>query len=144
MSKRYTLFDHDAAREAGLALHGSENAMAQRAAAILSEKMDRYESRISQRKAGTRTTTPRKPPNSDDLDKGPLNPRRFMAIVRAPSLDRTGALEWGFHCPACWGRNHGIEREFDRNRKYTVRTFESHILECGEIINGWHVDDDFW
>jgi hypothetical protein len=101
MSKRFILFDHDTAPEAGLALYGSETAMRQNAAAILSDKMDLYESRISQQTAGTRTTTPRKPQISDEPDNGFLNPKRFMAIVRAPSLDRSGALEWGFHCAAC-------------------------------------------
>ncbi|KAL3442960.1 hypothetical protein BJX65DRAFT_298597 [Aspergillus insuetus] len=138
MSKRFTLFDHDAARETGLALYGSEAAMRQSAAAILSDKMDHYESRISQQTAGTRNRTPRKPRISDEPDNGFRNPKRFMAIVRAPSLDRSGALEWGFHCAACQRHYYSSARELDRNIQYTAETFETHILESGEIIDGWH------
>jgi hypothetical protein len=87
MSKRFILLDHDTARETGLALYGSETAMRQSAAAILFDRMDLYQSRISQQTAGTRTTTPRKPRISDEPDNGYRNPKRFMAIVCAPSLD---------------------------------------------------------
>ncbi|KAL3496137.1 hypothetical protein BJX62DRAFT_232645 [Aspergillus germanicus] len=94
MSRRLTLFGHDAAREAGLALHGSEDAMTQRASAVLSDKLDRYHSRRSQQTDPTKGKALRRPRRTDESDMTTRNPKRFITIVREPSLDRTGALKW--------------------------------------------------
>lgn len=48
---RITLIDHDAAREAGIAVHGNIDAMMQHASEITSKKLEQYESRKSSRRA---------------------------------------------------------------------------------------------
>jgi hypothetical protein len=137
IGNRLMLIDHSAARQAGFAVHGSTSAMEQFASDITFEKLEKYRSRKSQQTAGAGTATPRRPRTEDEFDGRTSNPRRFVAIVRAPFLDvRIGSPEWGFHCAAC--KMHHYTRPLHWRRKFTEESFKHHITECGEIIDGKH------
>ena len=70
-------------------------------------------------------------------DRGPYNPKRFMAIVRAPFLDpRTESVEDGFYCVGCI--THHDRNGLHWRRMFNWASFKSHIREYGEIIGGVH------
>lgn len=81
----------------------------------------------------------RPPKHRDDFDRYKINP---MGIVRAPVLKSLArAPEWGLNCVTC--RFHRADYGFPYSifhwrRKFTRESFEDHIRECGEIINGRH------
>lgn len=65
------------------------------------------------------------------------NPRRFMAIVRAPWIQTsTNSVEWGFHCKGC--ERCYRERPMHWRRKYNAATFADHLEGCGPIVGGVH------
>ncbi|KAH2761567.1 hypothetical protein KXW10_000389 [Aspergillus fumigatus] len=135
---RLTLFDHDTARQVGVAVHGTVSTMEQYALQMTFQRLERYQSRKSQQTPGAGKSTPRRPRSEDEFDGRMSNPKRFVAIVRAPFLDvRTGSSEWGSHCVAC--RPYHYNRPLHWRRKFTDKSFEDHIKECGEIIDGKHV-----
>ncbi|PGG98979.1 hypothetical protein AJ80_09434 [Polytolypa hystricis UAMH7299] len=129
---RLTLIDHDATRQFGITMHGTIGAMEQYASEITSEEMEQYHTRKSRHMKDCAIL--RQPRSEDAFDGHSSNPRRFMAIVRAPLLDaRTGSPEWGFHCAAC-GPHH-YDRPFHWHRMFTMKSFEDHIREIQYIEN---------
>lgn len=137
LRNRLTLVDHNAARLAGLAIHGSVSKMEQYSLEIISMRLEQYQSRKTQQPTGARQLIPRRPRSEDEFDGRTSNPKRFVAIARAPFLDlRTRSPEWGFHCVAC--KIHHYNRPLHWRRKFTEETFKSHLRECGEIIDGKH------
>lgn len=132
---RLTLIDHDAAREAGIAVHGNISAMEQYALEMTSKRLEQYQSRKSLHIADGPNL--RRPRSEDVFDGRSSNPKRFLGIVRAPFLNaRTGSPECVFHCAAC--KPHHYDRPLHWRRKFTRESFEDHIRECGEIIHGKH------
>ena len=132
---RFTLIDHDAAREAGIAAHGSIGSMVQHAYEMKAKRLQQYEAR----KAlwGTDGPNLHRPRSNDFFDGYSSNPKRFLGIIRAPLLNpRTGSPECVFHCIAC--RPHHYLRPLHWRRVFTRESFEDHIRECGEIIHGQH------
>ncbi|OJJ87589.1 uncharacterized protein ASPGLDRAFT_163897 [Aspergillus glaucus CBS 516.65] len=130
-----TLIDHDAARQAGITVHGNINAMEQYALEMTSKKLEQYQSRKSIHIADCPNL--RRPRSEDIFDGHSPNLKRFLGIIRAPFLNaRTGSLEWVFHCAAC--KPHHYNRPLHWRRRYTRKSFEDHIRECGEIIHGKH------
>ncbi|KAL2846165.1 hypothetical protein BJY01DRAFT_234665 [Aspergillus pseudoustus] len=104
VGRRLTLFDHDTTRDVPSALHGKGR------------------------------STARRPRTDGEADDELYNPRRFVAIVRAPSIVRAGSLEWGFHCTACYWTI-----PVPGLKMFTKESFKAHILECGVIVNREHV-----
>lgn len=138
LASRVTLFDPSAAQQVGLAVHGSISKMEQYASQVISKKLQLYQSRKSQQMAGTREATVRRPRTEDEPDGTMTNPKRFMAIVRAPFLNpRTRSSQQGFHCVAC--RRYHYDRPLHWRREFTEESFKCHIRECGNIIAGEHV-----
>jgi hypothetical protein len=135
-STRLTLIDHDAARQAGIRLHGSVSAMEHHTAELASEKLEKYQRRASGHEARQSQRT-RRPKLEDDFDGFSSNPKRFMGIVRAPLIDtRLGTVEWGVHCIAC--KSHHYDKPLHWRRMFTTDSFKDHVSECGEVINGHH------
>lgn len=106
-----TLVDSDCARRAGIMLHGSVSAMEQDVSSMAAQ---------------------------DPVDGKSGNPLRFMAIVRAPWLNKSSQEpEWGFYCAGCQKKPfHCRPRHF--RRKFTVGSFREHLRECGNIQHGKH------
>lgn len=130
---RITLIDSDTARRAGIEHHGSAQAMEQCAAEVTQHKLDLHRQRV----ATDPGSNSRRSMKSGVEIGGVADPRRFMAIVRAPSVDRsTKTVEWGFHCKGC--EKSYRRRPMHWRRKYCFETFEEHIKECGPITNGRH------
>jgi hypothetical protein len=89
--KQWILVDSESARRAGIELHGSITAMEQFVSRIAAKKLQRFHERAT---AAPQLRRPRTEYPYDDLSG---NPRRFMAIARAPWLNRNmRRLEWGF------------------------------------------------
>ncbi|RDH33410.1 hypothetical protein BDQ94DRAFT_178881 [Aspergillus welwitschiae] len=134
--RRETLFDHFAARQAGITLHGSPDETERHTSATVLERREAYSSRVSLRRSATRRLRP--PRSEDSFDGYSSNPKRFMGIIRAPFLyGQEFSPEWGFHCLAC--KLHHYCRPFHWRRLYTSESFQGHISECGPIIDGKHV-----
>jgi hypothetical protein len=132
-----TLIDHEAARQLGVTVHGTASTMEQYASEMASKRLEHFQSKISWQTAGAGKSRPRRPRSEDEFDGRTSNPKRFVAIVRAPFLDlRTGSSEWGFHCVAC--KTHHHNRPLHWRRKFMEESFKHHIRECGEIIEGKH------
>jgi hypothetical protein len=135
--KGLTLIDHSAARDAGLAVHGSASAMEEFTSNIALEKLKKYEIRHSQLIARTGRSITRRPRTEDEFDGHTSNPLRFVAIVRAPYLDRRlRSPEWGFHCVGC--KLHHYDPPLHWRRRFTDESYKRHITECGQVIGGKH------
>ncbi|CZT21520.1 uncharacterized protein RCC_07383 [Ramularia collo-cygni] len=125
---RLELFDQASARHAGIQLYGSAVAMEQHTSQTAARKFEKRRASSSGRPA---STPARGNPRSSFA-------KRFMAVVRAPTVDVSiGSVEWGFHCLGC-------KRQYRKpplhwRRKYTIQTFEEHVRECGPIVDGEHV-----
>lgn len=133
--RREMLFDYSAARQAGIALHGSIDSMEAYVSEMASKSLDAYNTKLSLRGIGTNLRPPRSEDSFDGLDS---NPKRFIGIVRALFFNGpTVAPDCGFHCLACKAHHYG--RPLHWRRKYTVDSFQDHLRECGEIVAGEHV-----
>lgn len=134
--QRETLFDYSAARQAGIAVHGTIGSMEEHVSEMASKRLDAYNTKLSLRR--TNGTNLRRPRSEDSFDGRNSNPKRFMGIIRAPFFSvQTVFSDWGFHCVAC--KDHHYCRPLHWRRKYTVDSFQDHIRECGEIIGGKHI-----
>ena len=134
--RRETLFDYSAAQQAGIATHGTVESMEKYVLETISKRPESYRSNILRRR--TTGANPRPPSYDDPFDGHCSNPRRFMGIVRAPFFNGpTASPEWGLHCIAC--KSHHYRRPIHWRRKYTIKGFQDHVRECGEIREGKHV-----
>ncbi|CAH0019344.1 unnamed protein product [Clonostachys rhizophaga] len=114
LQNKQILVDYDAAREAGIARHGSREGMEAYVAA-------------ARGRAGRR----RGPP-----DGKAGNPLRFAAVVRLPWYDEaSGELEWGFHCRGC---EKSEQRSALCRKKFNVASFRRHIQTYGPVQDGEH------
>lgn len=87
--KQLNLVDQKSAFNAGIKLHGSLRAMEEFVSNAAAVKMQQYNNRVSKAISEgevSATSRFRRPRTEDDFDGEPGNPRRFMAIVRAPCL----------------------------------------------------------
>ncbi|CAH0046281.1 unnamed protein product [Clonostachys solani] len=114
LQNKQVLVDYDAAREAGISRHGSQEGMEAYVAA-------------ARGRAGRR----RGPP-----DGKAGNPLRFAAAVRLPWYDESsGELEWGFHCRGC---EKSEQRSALCRKKYNAVSFRRHIQTYGPVQDGEH------
>lgn len=134
--RREILFDYSAARQAGIAVHGTISSMEKYASEMASKRLEIYNTKMSLRRTAVRNLRP--PRTEDDFDGYSSNPKRFMGIVCAPFFGaHTAFPDWGFHCLACKAHHYG--RPLHWRRKYTMNSFQDHIRECGEIVDGKHI-----
>lgn len=134
--RRETLFDYSTARQAGIAVHGTISSMEKYASNMANKRLETYNLKMSLR--GTGGANLRLPRLEDPFDGHCSNPKRFMGIIRAPFFNvQTVSPDWGFHCVAC--KPHHYCRPLHWRRKYTLNSFQDHLGECGEIIEGKHV-----
>lgn len=128
--KRVTLIDREAARQAGISIHGSATAMEQYVSRRRAKIVAGYEERV---RKNPKVRKPSCPPYTNQFDGKGGNPYRFMGTIRAPSLDRTTKIvEIGLSCDGCRRGTH-LETEYgwlDWRRMYTEKGFHSHLAEC--------------
>jgi hypothetical protein len=131
---RLTLIDSESARQIGIAYHGSTESMEQYVAEAGQRKLEAYQ-RIA---AGPFATSSRRRRLGIGVQEGRISdPRRFMAVVRAPWINpSTNAVEWGFLCVGC--KREYRARPLHWRRKHCVETFSEHIEECGRVHDGEH------
>lgn len=141
-----TFYDQNALRQMGISVHGSEEAMQEQSSAISEKQREAYQVQYRDWLSGNRKTRPHSSVRwgGSDLRLYPESEtaKRFAAVVHAPFLDfRNGVpprVRQGFHCIACKGNEEG-PRERNCRRGFIEETFQHHIEECGEIVNGIHV-----
>lgn len=134
--QRETLFDYFSAQQTGIAVHGTISSMEKYASDMAAKRLAVYHTKMSLRR--TNGTNLRPPRSEDSFDGCCSNPKRFKGIIRAPFFNsQTGFPDWGFHCMAC--KAHHYCRPLHWRGKYTVQSFQDHIRECGEIIEGKHI-----
>lgn len=134
--QRETLFDYSAARQTGIAVHGTISSMEEYVSEMASKRLEAYNTTLSLRR--TNATNLRLPRSEDSFDGRSSNPKRFMGIIRAPFLSvQTVFPDWGFYCAAC--KAHHYCRPLHWRRKYTMKSFQDHVRECGDIIEGKHI-----
>lgn len=122
---RSTLVDYEAALRAGVARHGSLEAMLRY---VSNAEVIRNASAIG-RLSG-------RPPASDPFDGCSGNPFRFVAITRIPWLNRASQeVEWGFHCIGC-EKSSRVPLHY--RRQFTKALFDIHLRQSGDIQNGKH------
>lgn len=131
--------DSESALNVGLEIHGSSDAMTRNVIAKELERINEYSRRRYESAFSEEDPKPFVEPPEVFLsrcDERVNNPHRFMAIVPAPWVNKAKQVtERGFPCPGC----EGLEKlPFHRRRRYTATSFEEHLEECGEIINGKH------
>lgn len=98
---RSSLFDVEAARQAGISTHGSLAAMNAHVASMQGRALAQFRAReVATRKPGVFARRPRLSWTGGPLlDRKCGDPRRFVAIVRVPWFNRkTHEVEWGVHC----------------------------------------------
>nr|POE47571.1 hypothetical protein CFP56_00902 [Quercus suber] len=140
---RLVLTDPESARRAGIAFHGSALAIEQHVTRAASMKMEVYCAKVARKARGVPGPTPRQPPSmSVRANPNVALAKRCMAIVCAPSLFSpiASSAEWGFHCVGC--QRLSRSRPLHWRRKYTVDTFDDHILQCGPIVDDKHCSPD--
>jgi hypothetical protein len=135
---RFNLIDADSAQRIGLAFHnGSTAAMEQCVVAAHNNESDAWDKRVM---AGYKVSQnpPRRRRQVIWVPEGRvLDPRRFMAVVRAPWINpSTNAVEWGFHCVGC--KEKFRTGPLNWRRMYSDETFSLHIEECGRVCDGKH------
>lgn len=132
-----TLVDYESAFDAGIARHGSSGAVDEFVAAVAAKKLQAHRMRVLQAQQSGSSRRTRMPPVADPFDMKSANPLRFVAIVRVPWLNRTSqdGVEWGFYCVGC-GRSSDFPLHW--RRQFTPESFDQHIMQCGDIIDGNH------
>lgn len=124
------LVDYKSARCAGIAFHGSLDAMEK----YVSHKKDQKITAALNSGAIARRIPP--PYRTYPYDEQSGNPRRFVAIVRVPWLNRAlQEVEWGFHCLGC---EKSSRLPLHCRRQFTKASFQDHLQQCGDIQNGQH------
>ncbi|KAI0506230.1 hypothetical protein F5B22DRAFT_471880 [Xylaria bambusicola] len=140
------LVDYESARDAGIAKHGSVEAMNSYVSDLAAQKdqvfIDAKRKAEGDSDAELRITrkhcTWRNRLTTWDLtDRKVGEPFRYVAIVRVPYFDRAlRQPEWGFHCFGC--RDLRRDRQFHFRRKFTAASFQEHLDRCGDIVGGEH------
>ncbi|KAL7927972.1 hypothetical protein ACQKWADRAFT_278365 [Trichoderma austrokoningii] len=130
---RYVLFDYESALCAGVAFHGSFDAMNK----FVSHKEAQRVKTAQNPGPVARRIRQRLLNEPHDRQSG--NPLRFVAITRVPWLNKAlQELEWGFYCIGCKDK---VRRPLDFRRQFTKVSFEDHLRQCGNIQNGRHQSD---
>ena len=135
-----TLFDHDSAKRAGSAAHGSESATEVLVTGRAAERRSEFEVKLLKYEMNGRWgRKPRLPRTQGPRDMKSANPLRFVAIVSFPyfSTQRRAAFD-GVYCIGC--RGEWRSPDLLRRRQFTTETLRDHMTQWGEVINGFHIN----
>lgn len=140
--KRVALVDSEVARQAGIAFHGSSDAMEQYVSKRRAKIIANYENKLRQgpNNLAAKLRKPACPPYANHLDGKGCNPYRFMSAIRVPRLDRiTGTVEWGVSCEGCRKGNqfNRVYGRLDWRRMYTDSGYVDHLTECETSQTAW-------
>ncbi|KAI9699135.1 MAG: hypothetical protein M1836_003324 [Candelina mexicana] len=128
--KRIQLVEKSVAQAAGVALHGSSQAMEDMVTHRKQEQAAAYETRKA--RAATNPSIKCRTPScfTQRFDSQGANTHRFLGIMRFPSLNRvTSRLEWSSSCNGCRGTS-GQSMTRRWTRMFTQDTFKDHIKDC--------------
>ncbi|KAI0156901.1 hypothetical protein GGR57DRAFT_74076 [Xylariaceae sp. FL1272] len=126
-SPRRRFYDFDAALQAGIAMYGSEEAIRKHERREVKAYNEEYRAKLK----ANGQTVPRRGPRQVQRRSTPWmldthNPRRWMAVVRTPWLDKSKRESiLGSHCAGC---NDGI--------LYIGDEIEEHASQCKKIKVG--------
>ncbi|KAL9099211.1 MAG: hypothetical protein Q9163_005254 [Psora crenata] len=136
--KRLTLFDHDSARCAGIAVHGTVSAMEEYVSKVAEQRRSNFKDKESMYlSTGGQRGKPRPLRDQDAWDAKSGNPYRFMAIVSAPFFNaKTRSIAWGLYCIGCRDEKEGPDMHW--RKRFTMETFIDHMKQWGEIIDRFH------
>lgn len=131
------LYDAWSALQAAVTYHGSSDNVKSYIDNHQAESMALYNRRTQQvTLPRAKLTCIRKPASLFPYDRKSSNPRRFMAVIELPVIDKTSkTVNWGFYCKACRNAN---ECPRHWRVRYDEENFEQHILDCGRIEHGIH------
>ncbi|KAI0190834.1 hypothetical protein F4808DRAFT_398638 [Astrocystis sublimbata] len=134
---RCVLVDYESTRSAGIEAHGSASAMDKFVLDLETQKLEEFEARKAEAHASEGGQSHvRRPPMHDPYDGQSSNPLRFVAVARVAYLSTTSQeLHWGFHCVGC---ERSSRPPLHYRRKFTAASFQDHLLQCGDIMNGAH------
>lgn len=134
------LFDYELCQRAGIALHGTLEAMETHVTTLDREKLQASLDRLvalDRQGKGSSFTGLYFPPKQP---YGYMEKLRFAAVVQVPWLDKwTRVVEFGFHCTGCKEIN--PNRPLQWRRRFTAESYAQHLIEFGRIENGRHVLD---
>ena len=123
---RSTLIDRETARDAGVERHGSQEAMEEYVTEQQKKVSDKYSARKRKVKIDGKDAKVRRPKRIEPSDRGEENDRRFVAVIRAPPIDKiTMTAQQGRYCLGC--------DERDWRREYNKITFAEHIEKYGPV-----------
>ncbi|KAH8702829.1 hypothetical protein GQ44DRAFT_631205 [Phaeosphaeriaceae sp. PMI808] len=131
------LYDAWSALQAAVTYHGSSDNVKTYIENSQAESMALHHRKTQEAtEPSSRSSRLRKPASLFPYDRKSSNPRRFVAVIELPVINKTSkAVDWGFYCKACRNAN-----EWPRHWRvrYDEETFEQHILACGSIEHGIH------
>ena len=137
--KRILLVNGEAARQAGIAMHGSDTAMTTFVTNKRAQLQARYQQRMDVYNATPADQRPSRRPPCPPRHNRPVSINwahgyRFMCVVRAPKLSYHGA-EWGRTCKGCQEtyyhtvpRNEALKKAYLRS--YTMSEYIAHFANC--------------
>lgn len=140
VSKSVSLVDFESARQAGIALYGSSDAMLEHVSKVLDRKLQVFDAKKRERERRhsrrDHAARPRPPTVEDPWDSGEAGSLRFFAIIRMPWLDRSSdILQYGFRCAGCLEEREGrYEGSLSFRREHNEGSFAEHIRKRGRII----------
>ncbi|KAF1845757.1 uncharacterized protein K460DRAFT_282437 [Cucurbitaria berberidis CBS 394.84] len=137
VSRAVVLYDAWSALQAAVTYHGSRDNLKTYIEKSHAESMTAYHRRTQEAtEANLRLPRLRKPASLSPYDRKSANPRRFVAVIELPVINKSSkVVDWGFYCKACRNAN---EWPRDWRVRYDEETFEQHLLACGRIENGIH------
>ncbi|KAK5116506.1 hypothetical protein LTR62_008055 [Meristemomyces frigidus] len=130
-----TLLDRETVRLRAIAIHGSEDSMLSHVKQKTTTLDATYQGKLILARSGPTAVRPRRPSPAEPTNGPNGDPRRYMAIIKAPHIDhKTLYVEWGRYCKGC-------ERSYRNHmwrRRYVFDTFVEHLRELGDIVDGVH------
>lgn len=124
---RVTLVDREVAHQAGLAHHGSEDAIEDHVKTNQERLWAKYNTRKVRDAVNGGNTKVRRPTYIEPPDRRQDNARRFMAIIRAPFINKASmTAEEGRHCRGC-----ADSKEW--RRLFALEAFNEHVAKEGPI-----------
>jgi hypothetical protein len=135
--KAVALYDASSTLQAAVTYHGSIGYVKAYIDNNQAESMALYHRKTQEAtERNSRSSRLRKPATLFPYDRKSSNPRRFVAVVELPVINKASkAVDWGFYCKACRNAN---EWPCSWRVRYDEESFEQHIAACKITEHGIH------
>jgi hypothetical protein len=131
------LVDHEAARQAGIDLHGSAALMEEYVSGKAVQRQREYEEKLRRVRTDDTGQGSIRRPAGEPFDGRSGNPIRFASVNRIPWIDKvTRQVEWGVHCRGC---RRSRNRLSHCRKKYTLASFRKHLEQYGIVRDDKHL-----